>query len=157
VRKLAPLVLLALICACGSGTGQTETVIVATQTVVDTVTQTSQAAPAPLATPTFKLPSGNIGCAFGEGVLVCDVLSGLKPEPPVQCELDWVGVELETRGPASPRCAGDTAFDQSAPVLAYGETWASDGIACSSAKSGLTCRNRDKRGFSLARDAWRAT
>ncbi|MEO8290743.1 MAG: DUF6636 domain-containing protein [Gaiellaceae bacterium] len=152
--KLAPLVLVVFLSACGSGgAGQTETVIVATETVVETLT-TTEAASAPLATPTFKLPSGNIGCASSEGVLVCDILSGLKPEPSGQCELDWVGLELEVQGPAQPRCAGDTSFDQAAPVLDYGETWASGGIACSSTKAGLECRNRDGRGFSLARTAW---
>lgn len=156
VAKLAPIVLVVLLCACGGGTAdRTETVVVATETVVETVTAT-EAAAAPLAGPTFKLPSGNIGCTFGEGVLVCDILSGLKPEPSRPCELDWVGLELESLGPAQPRCAGDTAFDQNAPVLGYGQTWARDGFECSSATTGLTCRNRDAKGFSLARLAWSA-
>lgn len=130
--------------------------MVATETVVETVTAT-QAAPVPLATPTFQLPSGNIGCTLSEHVLVCDILSGLSPEPSQPCELDWTGIEVEASGPAQPRCAGDTAFDQKAPVLQYGSRWELDGFTCSSATTGLTCENRGGHGFSLARAGWKVS
>ena len=142
--------------ACGGGVTTTETAVVATQTVVDTVT----VEPIPtittitLSSPTFQMPSKNIGCTLGEGVLVCDVLSGLNPEPKKSCELDWTGMEMESNGPAQPRCAGDTAYVQSAPVLAYGDTWGSGGFFCTSATTGLKCFNRDEHGFSLSREAW---
>jgi hypothetical protein len=157
VRRLVPLIALAFAAAaCGGGATATETAIVATQTVVDTVT----VEPIPtittitLSSPTFQMPSKNIGCTFGEGVLVCDVLSGLNPEPKKSCELDWTGMEMESNGPAQPRCAGDTAYVQSAPVLAYGDTWGSGGFFCTSATTGLKCFNRDEHGFSLSREAW---
>jgi hypothetical protein len=157
VRRLVPLIALAFAAAaCGGGATATETAVVATQTVVDTVT----VEPIPtittitLASPTFQMPSKNIGCTFGEGVLVCDVLSGLNPEPQKSCELDWTGMEMESNGPAQPRCAGDTAYVQSAPVLAYGDTWGSGGFFCTSATTGLKCFNRDEHGFSLSREAW---
>lgn len=162
MRRLLPFLALALAAsACGGGTTTTETVVVATQTVAQTVTaETSTDQPIPtvtdvaLSSPTFQLPSKNIGCTFGEGVLVCDVLSGLNPEPKRSCELDWTGIEMEASGPAQARCAGDTAYDQNAPVLAYGDTWGSGGFFCQSAKTGLTCRNRDSHGFKLAREGW---
>lgn len=157
MRRLVPLIALAFAAAaCGGGATTTETAVVATQTVVDTVT----VEPIPtittitLSSPTFQMPSKNIGCTFGEGVLVCDVLSGLNPEPKKSCELDWTGMEMESNGPAQPRCAGDTAYVQSAPVLAYGDTWGSGGFFCTSATTGLKCFNRDEHGFSLSREAW---
>jgi hypothetical protein len=156
VRRLVPLIALVAAAACGGGATATETAVVATQTVVDTVT----VEPIPtittitLSSPTFQMPSKNIGCTFGEGVLVCDVLSGLNPEPQKSCELDWTGMEMESNGPAQPRCAGDTAYVQSAPVLAYGDTWGSGGFFCTSATTGLKCFNRDEHGFSLSREAW---
>jgi hypothetical protein len=144
--------------ACSGGATTTETAVVATRTVVDTVTEqaatTTATLPTTLNSRTFQMPSRNIGCTFGEGVLVCDILSGLKPEPTKSCELDWTGMEMEALGPAAPRCAGDTAYDQSAPVLAYGSGWKKGGFTCSSAETGLTCRNGDGHGFTLAREVW---
>lgn len=115
-----------------------------------TITATTPA----LTSPTFQMPSKNIGCAASEGVLVCDILSGLKPEPKSNCELDWTGMEMERLGPAQPRCAGDTAYVQSAPVLQYGASWSRDGFTCLSQESGLQCRNRENHGFLLARRTW---
>ena len=146
--------------ACGGGTTETVTVTGTPQTETNTVTVTlepestiSTSAP-PLKTPTFQMPSKNIGCATSEGVLVCDILSGLKPEPTQKCELDWTGMEMERLGPSQPRCAGDTAYVQSAPVLHYGSTWSRDGFTCVSQENGLQCRNKENHGFLLARNAW---
>ena len=146
--------------ACGGGTTETVTVTETPQTETNTVTVTlepeatvSTSAPA-LKTPTFQMPSKNIGCATSEGVLVCDILSGLKPEPKQKCELDWTGMEMERLGPSQPRCAGDTAYVESAPVLQYGSTWSRDGVTCVSQESGLQCRNQENHGFLLARNAW---
>jgi hypothetical protein len=164
MRGLVPLMTVVFVAAaCGGGTTATVTVVGGTQTVVDTVTVGASGAttePIPtitqgaLSSTTFQLPSKNIGCTLGEGVLVCDILSGLNPEPEQSCELDWTGMEMERNGPAQPRCAGDTAYDQEAPVLAYGETWASQGFLCTSTTTGLKCYNRDAHGFSLARGGW---
>lgn len=118
---------------------------------VPTITTTAPA----LTSPTFQMPSKNIGCATSEGVLVCDILSGLKPEPKQNCELDWTGMEMERLGPAQPRCAGDTAYSQNAPVLAYGNGWASGGFTCEASHDGLLCHNEEGHGFSLSREAWK--
>jgi hypothetical protein len=157
-RLVLLLGLVLVLAACGSGSTETVTVVGATQTVVDTVT----VEPAPtittttpaLSSRTFQMPSKNIGCTEGEGVLVCDILSGLQPEPKRQCELDWTGMEMETLGPAQPRCAGDTAYDQSAPVLEYGTAWSRGGFTCVSMTNGLECRNRENHGFLLSRVSW---
>jgi hypothetical protein len=161
VRRLLPLVAIALaFAACGGGTTTTQTVVVATQTVISTETVAGAGQPIPtvtessLSSQTFQMPSQNIGCSQSEDVLVCDILSGLNPKPKRSCELDWTGMEMERNGPAQPRCAGDTNYDQNAPVLAYGNTWGREGFVCSSASTGLTCWNRDGHGFSLARERW---
>jgi len=161
VGRLALLLgLLGAAAACGGGTTETVTVTGTPQSETNTVTVTvepeptiSTSAPA-LKTPTFQMPSKNIGCATSEGVLVCDILSGLKPEPDQQCEVDWTGMEMERLGPAQPRCAGDTAYDQSAPVLEYGTSWSRGGFTCVSQKNGVQCRNQENHGFLLSRTAW---
>jgi hypothetical protein len=146
--------------ACDGGSTETVTVTGTPQTETNTVTVTLEPEPTvstsapPLKTPTFQMPSKNIGCGTSEGVLVCDILSGLKPEPERKCELDWTGMEMERLGPSQPRCAGDTAYVQSAPVLQDGSTWRRDGFTCVSQQSGLQCRNQENQGFLLARNSW---
>ena len=131
----------------GTGSARTETVTVEP---VPTATTTTPA----LTSRRFQMPSKNIGCATSEGVIVCDILSGLKPEPKRKCELDWTGMEMERLGPAQPRCAGDTAYDQSAPVLEYGTSWSRGGFTCVSQENGLQCRNEENHGFLLSREEW---
>jgi Family of unknown function (DUF6636) len=150
-RRVAALAAVLVLAACDGGSS--------TQTTVVTVTNVSTVTvPAPSATAQdysrFQMPSHNIGCAMDAEVLRCDILSGLRPEPAGACELDWTGVVLEEQGAAQPECAGDTVFDQSAPALAYGETWSRDNITCVSRESGLECRNAAGHGFKLARQSW---
>jgi hypothetical protein len=102
----------------------------------------------------FQTPSGNIHCRQAGASLRCDVLSGLKPEPKKQCELDWTGLILGREGKAKPNCAGDTVADQNAPVLQYGEHWQRNGRRCVSRESGLSCRNFGGWHFNLSRDDW---
>jgi hypothetical protein len=137
--------------SCG-GSNETVTNVV-TETNVVTVTA---AAPAPAAHDyaRFQMPSHNVGCGVDSGVLRCDILSGLKPEPTKPCELDWTGIVLDAESAAQPECAGDTIFDQSAPVLGYGETWSRDRLTCVSRQSGLECKNSAGHGFTLARESW---
>jgi hypothetical protein len=107
----------------------------------------------------FKTPSGNIGCVYsrfsGESpYLRCDIRSGLVPQPPrpKNCDLDWAyGYEMDVTGRAHTFCAGDTALDPRARVLAYGKTWRRGGFTCSSRTTGLTCRNLSGHGFLLSR------
>jgi hypothetical protein len=110
--------------------------------------------PAILTTRAFRMPSRNIGCALTGGDLRCDILSGLKPEPDRGCELDWVGLVLPAAGAPEPLCAGDTIYDQSAPILAYGAMWHGAQIWCESQKTGLDCINRTGGSFRLAREGW---
>jgi hypothetical protein len=107
----------------------------------------------------FKMPTGNIGCAYswfeGESpYLRCDIRSGLVPRPPKPrgCDLDWgFGYQMRVIGRARSFCAGDTALDPRARVLSYGKRWSRGGFTCVSRTNGLTCRNRSGHGFRLSR------
>jgi hypothetical protein len=137
--------------ACGGSNDTVTNVVTETNTVTATVA-------APTAAThdyaRFQMPSHNVGCGIDSGVLRCDILSGLKPEPTEACELDWTGIVLDAESAAQPECAGDTVFDQSAPVLAYGESWSRDRLTCVSRQSGLECKNAAGHGFTLARESW---
>jgi hypothetical protein len=130
---------------------------------------------APAAPATFKFgyletPSGNIQCDYGYGgssaaYLRCGVRSGLRPpepRPPGGCGVDsgYAGrrVFMRATGPARPEpCEGDAGpFTERgvARVLAYGTNWSRAGFRCSSAFTGLTCRNRSGHGFFLSRGSW---
>lgn len=103
----------------------------------------------------FQTPSKNIGCHLGGGVLRCDILSGLNPEPKRDCELDWVGLLLRNQHRALANCAGDTVYKEKAPVLRYGHVWRSDRIRCISRTTGLRCDNASGYGFKLSREDWK--
>ncbi|MGV3524974.1 MAG: DUF6636 domain-containing protein [Candidatus Sericytochromatia bacterium] len=101
--------------------------------------------------PGFRTPSGNIACDLYDGILRCDLLKNEAPIPPQpkDCELDWGNMfSMGVRGKPSRLCAGDTVFGNQA-VLPYGKTWSQGGFHCTSAATGLTCRNRDKHGWML--------
>jgi hypothetical protein len=122
----------------------------------DTSTDTTTAAPDEpvLATDSFVTPSRNIGCRYVDGLLRCDILSGLESEPQFPCPLDWTGMYLVATKYASPMCAGDTVFDEEGPVLEYGTSWSLAELTCDSESTGLTCTDSEGNGFSLARAGW---
>ena len=107
-----------------------------------------------LTTPTFKMPSGNIGCRLRGTTLRCDIRSGLKPPPAASCAGDWGGAVLTSHGAARPSCASDTIYDNSAPLLDYGSTWSGGGITCLSGTSGLECSSLTGHSFFLSRGSW---
>jgi len=123
----------------------------------------------PSASPTteyFTTPSRNIACAYSSrgALLGCRIKSGLKPVPPTHTctEGDPVydRIFLGASGRAVvQKCAGDPGIfiglPARPPVLAYGKTWSGGGLSCTSAFTGLTCRNRSGHGFFLSRDRWR--
>lgn len=111
--------------------------------------------------PGFKTPSRNIGCGYlaasagFKASLRCDIRSGLVPEPTRKCDLDWTGLTIGPTGRARAVCAGDTAYDPSFRVLAYGKTWRRGGIRCFSRRTGVTCTNPRGHGFFLSRKSWK--
>ena len=107
----------------------------------------------------FRSPSGNIHCQFFEGdgnaAIRCDLreISNRPPPRPRSCDLDWGhAFEIARSGAAGTRlCYGDTVQDNRLPVLPYGQSWQRAGFACTSEKSGVTCRNAGGHGFTLSR------
>ena len=103
----------------------------------------------------FRTPSGNIGCAYSDAHLRCDIRSRLVPPPPEPkgCDLDWGGgYGLHTTGHAYVICAGDTAIDPHSRVIPYGATWHRGAYRCASKLEGLRCTNASAHGFFLSKD-----
>ena len=103
----------------------------------------------------FKSPSGNIHCQYFDGEVRCDIaqLSSPAPPKPRDCELDWgqaFAVAINSRS-GMRICHGDTAMDDSLPVLAYGSVWRRGGFSCTSEQTGVTCSNALGHGFALSR------
>jgi hypothetical protein len=119
----------------------------------------------------FKTPSGNIQCDYGYGgsaraYVRCGIKSGLKPAPPgrgPKCfQAPWLSLGATGRAELGPStCPGEDApdagpFADVGTVLAHGKTWNGGGLRCTSALTGLTCRNKSGHGFFLSRERWRA-
>jgi hypothetical protein len=95
---------------------------------------------------TFRTPSSNIGCVLLGGIARCDIRqrSWSPPPRPAACTtiVDFgQGLALGRSGAARFVCAGDTALDPRAAVLAYGNTSRVGPYSCTSRVSGMTCRN----------------
>lgn len=106
----------------------------------------------------FQTPSGNIHCLIADQSIRCDVLeiTAKIPRQPSSCELDWGHVfNLNSRGRGYRGCYGDTVADPKNPVLQYGKTLRYQGFVCTSRRTGLTCINRDKKGWELSRERQR--
>lgn len=107
----------------------------------------------------FKSPSGNIGCAIGNGSVRCDVGDHTWRAPrPKGCPAisDYgQGVTL-FRGPATVVCASDSVLWDRAPVLGYGRSKAIGSITCTSRQSGMSCRKTTTRhGFFVSKSRYR--
>jgi hypothetical protein len=116
----------------------------------------------------FRTPSGNIVCGYtvgsdGLASMECGIKSGLQPPPRrIHCQAGDPNdkrIGLTATGRAVPvLCAGDPGpflVEAKARVLAYGHSWSAGGITCTSATTGITCRNRAGHGFFLSRERWR--
>ncbi len=119
--------------------------------------------PAPSAqSESFRTPSGNIGCSAGEWEgrweLRCDISGGVKEWRGGRqrgCELDsGDSIGLTATGRPFWVCHGDTVMGMG-PVLGYGSTWRAGPFTCTVARTGVTCRNRANRGFSMSRQSYR--
>jgi hypothetical protein len=107
----------------------------------------------------FQTPSGNTHCQAQEydsdegPYLRCDmaIIEARIPRRPRDCEDDWGGAFALDADRAVRVCHTDTVWSDRLPVLRYGATWRGAGITCVSQQSGLTCTNRNGRGFQLSR------
>ena len=101
---------------------------------------------------TFRLPSGNIYCAYehyssSPKDLRCEIRTKIRPTPPSGCADGYL---MRQTGPARPFCASDTIYDRNALVLAYGTTRQFGVFKCSSSVAGLKCFNASGNGFVLS-------
>ena len=110
---------------------------------------------------TFRMPSGNIFCAyehydFAPFDLRCEIRSKVRPLPPrpKSCgDAAWgEGYSMRQTGPARVLCISDTIYDPKAKVLAYGMTWHRGGFTCTSKTTGLRCTNPRGYGFFLSKE-----
>jgi hypothetical protein len=72
------------------------------------------------------------------------------PKRPTSCDFDWGDIAVKATGKSYTVCAGDS-IEGTYPVLAYGQTWKRSGFTCTSARSGVTCRNTAKHGFRITK------
>ena len=100
----------------------------------------------------FRLPSGNIYCAyehysFSPKNLRCEIRTKIKPTPPSGCADGYI---MRQTGPARPFCASDTIYDRNALVLAYGTTRQFGVFKCTSSAAGLKCANASGNAFVMS-------
>ncbi len=112
----------------------------------------------------FRTPSGNIHCQYYDGSmdeppaapsLRCDMqtIDGPLPAKPKFCDGEW-GRSFNVSSTDITGhliCIGDTVYNESNPVLQYGQTWQQGGFTCTSETSGLTCFNAKRHGFKLSK------
>jgi hypothetical protein len=94
------------------------------------------------------------------GVARCDIKQRIwsPPPRPPSCpkEVDFgQGLDVSASGHGQLVCAGDTALDPSAAKLAYGQSTAVGGITCTSATTGMTCKNASGGGFFISIQSYR--
>lgn len=107
-----------------------------------------------------KSPSGHIGCLFqnSPASVRCDVNNAhWNVATPANCHLAYGDSAGVGQGTADLGCHGDTVIGSvpRQPVLPYGQTVRYKDLLCTSATTGMTCRNPAGHGFTVARDSYR--
>ena len=100
----------------------------------------------------FVTPSGTIGCTY----IPFDGAGGIDTGvngPELHCYRLYGKFEAVSLGPKNKALKllvrGKLACCNTRNVLAFGNTWATNGFACTSERAGLICR-RGKHGFSIS-------
>lgn len=102
----------------------------------------------------FNSPSGNIVCMGVNSGVYCTIHERNTSKP--SCWGDGMtSFYVPSRGKSELDCTSEYFYDDSAPVLSYGQTMRGNGWSCTSQKSGMTCKNSAGRGFSLSRSSQR--
>lgn len=102
----------------------------------------------------FQTPTGNIHCINYNNQLRCDIKENTAklPPQPKNCPLDWGNAfGMNLTGKPDRICHGDTIISPEYPILKYGQTWRKNGFTCTSKTTGLTCTNRNKKGWELSK------
>lgn len=86
----------------------------------------------------------------------CDVYGATNTPPPkpASCDSDFgFSFGMSATGRAGRNCVSDAIADPAkAKVLAYGRSVTLGGISCKSNRTGMSCRNKSRHGFTLARE-----
>jgi hypothetical protein len=102
----------------------------------------------------FRTPSRHIYCIYTSQppLLRCDVNFETRfRHKPASCEFDWGrSFGLSKNGRARVLCVSDSTYSPHAQVIAYGTTRRFGPFTCASRRTGLTCRNRKRHGFTLS-------
>ena len=105
----------------------------------------------------FMTPSGNIFCngAVESSEISCTIVDRMGPpaQPrPASCAATWGHTfRLSAMGQAALLCTNAPRRVNYTDVAPYGATGQFGDITCQSENTGLTCRNREGRGFFLSR------
>ncbi len=105
----------------------------------------------------FQIPSGNIHCgAIRSGGLDCELGTNTAklPAKPKDCNLEWGNrFRMSSTGKAQRLCHIDAlGRDPKHQVIGYGKTWRGEGFTCTSKVTGLTCKNKEGRGWTLSKN-----
>jgi hypothetical protein len=105
----------------------------------------------------FTSPTGNIGCIIDTDYVRCDISERdwSPPARPADCEFDYgQGIAMAPGEKPGFVCAGDTTLGGGRP-LAYGQSVTAGSYQCTSAPSGVTCRDvTSGSGFTLSRGGY---
>jgi hypothetical protein len=107
----------------------------------------------------FTTPSGNVGCYIDTEMVRCDIRErdwAVPPRSPDCPEQVSYGQGLEiVNGDAVFVCAGDTALNPDADVVAYGDSISAGSLSCEVRFNGVNCSDGDSgHGFFLARESF---
>lgn len=119
--------------------------------------------------PGFRSPSANIRCFVlvgHSGAMLCTIaVSDYARTLQARCidggaGVDWHGFALGASGKATLNCSGGIQYDPATDRLptarlAYGSTWRHGDFSCTSARTGVTCRNHRGHGLFVSRASWR--
>jgi hypothetical protein len=126
------------------------------------ITQSVTAIPTPTVhLPTFRSPTGNIGCIITSGGARCDISKRNWSPPPRPDSCSTVvdfgqGLAVNPSGRGRFVCAGDTALNPQATPLPYGHGSQIGSITCTSSTDGITCTNTNTgHGFFVAVQGYR--
>jgi hypothetical protein len=120
--------------------------------------------------PGFQSPSGNIRCFVlvgHSGDLLCTIAAADYAKTlQARCinggvGVDWHGFTLGATRKGALNCSGGIQYNPSTDTLptarlAYGSKWRHGDFSCTSARTGVTCRNHTGHGLFVSRASWRA-
>ncbi len=102
----------------------------------------------------FRTPSGNIRCSeSGTTEMLCQMVDSDVEVESEDCPYDYGSSVYLALTSVELGCTSDSNAGEDVPVLEYGETLDRGWVTCTSAETGLTCRNYAGGEFSMARAA----